>query len=413
MRAYERLMKYAKIWTTSDETTSQTSPSTDRQLELAQILASEMKKLGMDDATVDSNGYVMGHLPATDGCQDGVRLGFIAHLDTAPDAPGQNVQPQIHAHYDGQALTLPSGLVLDPAHFPDLSAMQGKTLLTSDGTTLLGADDKAGIAEILTMVEQLKQKHIPHGPLSIAFTPDEEIGSGARLLDLDKFAADFAYTVDGESNAEITYETFNAARACFDVAGISVHPGSAKGLMVNAALLACQINAMLPAGDIPALTEGYEGFFHLCSMTGSVEKAHLDYIVRDHHPAVFEARLDLLRHIEKTLNEKYGPGTVKLTITVQYRNMEEAIRPHMHLVETAKTVIASLGLTPDTTPVRGGTDGAALSFRGLPCPNLGTGGYAFHGPYEHICAEDMDTQTAILTGIVAAYAGRARASYGL
>ena len=409
MRAYERLITYAQIWTTSDETTSDRSPSTDRQLDLARVLATQMRELGLADAAVDANGYVLGHLPASPGYEGKTRLGFIAHLDTAPDAPGQNVKPQIHPNYDGRALTLPSGLVLDPARFPDLAAMQGKTLITSDGSTLLGADDKAGIAEILTMVEDLNRNQIPHGPLSIAFTPDEEIGSGARLLDLDKFAADFAYTVDGGSNAEITYETFNAAQAHFDITGASVHPGSAKGLMVNAALVACAINAMLPAADIPALTEGYEGFFHLTNMSGTVEKARLDYIVRDHSSAAFQARLDLLRHIEKTINEQYGAGTVRLTIRHQYSNMAEVLEPHMHLVETAKAVIESLGLTPDTAPVRGGTDGAALSFRGLPCPNLGTGGQAFHGPYEHICAEDMDTQTAILTGIVRAYADRDRA----
>lgn len=442
MRAYERLLKYVRVYTTSDESRGDVSPSTERQRDLARMLAGDMKDLGIEDAAVDENCYVIGHIPATEGYEDKAKLGFIAHMDTAPDAPGEHVQPQVHENYDGKAVVLKPAQVgeeknqagaekteagtekagasvekdaasegkageykvLDPEQFPDLLEMKGKTLITSDGTTLLGADDKAGISEILTMAEVLKEKKIPHGPISIAFTPDEEIGSGAHLLDLDKFGADFAYTVDGGATSEITYETFNAAQATFDIAGVSVHPGSAKGLMVNAALVGCEINSMLPAGDIPRLTEGYEGFFHLCGMKGDVEEARLTYIVRDHGAGHFQARLDMLSHIEKVVNEKYGEGTVKLTIKQQYRNMEEKIRPCMHLVDIAKKVISSLGIEPDTAPVRGGTDGAELSFRGLPCPNLGTGGFGFHGPYEHITAEDMDDEVKILTGIVEEYA---------
>lgn len=405
MRAYERLITYAKVWTTSDEE-GKGSPSTQRQFDLAKILVSEMQGLGIEDAVVDENCYVMGHLPATEGYEGKARLGLIAHLDTAPDASGNHVQPQIHENYDGQAIQLGDGKVLDPAAFPDLKEAKGKTLITTDGRTLLGADDKAGIAEILTLVERLKEEKIPHGPLSIAFTPDEEIGSGAGLLDLDKFGADYAYTVDGGANSEVTYETFHAAQATFEVKGVSVHTGSAKGLMVNAGLVGCQINQMLPAGDTPDQTEGYEGFFHLCSIEGSVEAAKLVYLVRDHKEGNFRARLDLLSHIEKVLNEKYGEGTVTLTVKQQYRNMEEKIRPCMHLVQIAKKVISGLGIEPDTSPVRGGTDGAELSFRGLPCPNLGTGGFGFHGPFEHITAEDMDREVEILTGIVEEYARR-------
>lgn len=417
MRAYERLIRYAKVWSTSDEAHGDASPSTERQWDLARMLVEDMNALGIRDAAADRNCYVIGHVPATPGYESKAKLGFIAHMDTAPDASGENVKPQIHENYDGGKVFLQGsteggstaapegGKVLDPEQFPELKDMKGKTLITSDGTTLLGADDKAGISEILTLIETLRDEKIPHGPLSIAFTPDEEIGSGAHLLDLDKFGAEIAYTVDGGATSEITYETFNAASAKFEITGVSVHPGSGKGIMVNAALVACEINSMLPAGDIPRLTEGYEGYFHLCRISGDVEKASLVYIVRDHKAANFQARLDLLAHAAKVINEKYGEGTVKLTIKQQYRNMEEKIRSHMDLVDVAKKAISSLGIVPDTSPVRGGTDGAELSFRGLPCPNLGTGGYGFHGPYEHITAEDMDDEVKILTEIVKGYAG--------
>lgn len=403
MRAYERLVRYAKVYTTSDPD-SETVPSTERQFDLARLLADEMKSLGIKDVTVTDKCYVTGILPAAKGCEDAAHIGFIAHMDTAPDYAGENVHPVLHENYDGEAIDLGNDLVLDPENFPDLKEMKGKTLITADGTTLLGADDKAGIAEIMTMAESLVSGNIPHGQISIAFTPDEEIGSGAAWLDLDAFAADYAYTVDGGYKGEITYETFNAAQAEYSITGFAVHPGSAKGLMVNAALVACEINSMLPAGDIPRLTEGYEGFFHLCDMKGDVSRASMTYIVRDHKESNFNARLDTLHHIEKTLNEKYGEGTVHLTIKMQYKNMEEMIRPCMHLVENAKKVMLGLGVEPDTSPVRGGTDGSELSFRGLPCPNLGTGGYGYHGPYEHIAAEDMDTVTDILLGIVKTYA---------
>ena len=405
MRAYERLLRYAKVWTTSDPENEACSPSAERELDLARILVEEMRSLGIGDASLDGNGYVTGHIPATPGLENRTKLGFIAHMDTAPDASGKDVRPQIHEHYDGKAVALGDGKVLDPADFPELTQMKGKTLITTDGTTLLGADDKAGIAEILTLVETLRDQKLPHGPLSVAFTPDEEIGSEARLFDLKQFGADYAYTVDGGATSEITYENFNAAGAQCEIRGVSVHTGSAKNLMINAGLVACEINAMLPAADIPRLTEGREGFFHLESISGTVEKAEVSYLVRDHSEGHFQARLDLLRHIEKTINEKYGEGTVKLTIQQQYRNMEEQIRPCTHLVENARKAISALGITPDSAPVRGGTDGAALSFRGLPCPNLGTGGYGFHGPFEHITAEDMDDEVKILVGIVAAYAG--------
>ena len=403
MRAYERLLNYVVIHTTSDEEI-ETTPSTDRQFDLARFLEKEMKELGIEDAAVDQHCYVTGHIPATKGYEKAPKIGFIDHLDTAPDCSGENVKPVIRENYDGNSVDLGNDRVLSTELFPHLKSLKGRTLVTTDGSTLLGADDKAGIAEIMTLVETLKSEDFPHGEICIAFTPDEEIGHGAELLDIAKFDADFAYTVDGGPENEIEYENFNAAKAVFKVRGVSVHPGDAKNRMVNAGLLACEIASMLPAAETPAHTEAREGFYHLTDIKGDVENAEIAYIVRDHDAGLFEAKLSTLRMIEKTLNEKYAPGTVSLKITEQYRNMIEKIRPHMHIVETAKTCIAEQGLTPLDVPVRGGTDGARLSFRGLPCPNLGTGGYAYHGPFEHITAEGMDSVVKILVAIVKKYA---------
>lgn len=405
MRAYERLLNYVVIHTTSDEA-AETTPSTKRQFDLADLLVKELKELGVEDASVDEHCYVTGHIPASEGYENAPKIGFIAHLDTAPDCSGENVKPVIHENYDGTDVDLGNGRRLSTALFPHLEKLRGRTLITTDGRTLLGADDKAGIAEIMTMVETLTNENIKHGPISIAFTPDEEIGHGADLLDLEKFGADFAYTVDGGPENEIEYENFNAAGAVFEIKGISVHPGDAKNRMVNAALVACEIASMLPPAETPAHTEGREGFYHLTDIRGDVESAEIKYIVRDHGLNMFEAKRETLRMIEKTLNEKYGAGTVTLTITEQYLNMIEKIRPHMHIVETAKECIAKQGMEPLEVPVRGGTDGARLSFRGLPCPNLGTGGYAFHGPLEHITAEGMDATVSVLTSIVSAYADK-------
>lgn len=407
MRAYERLLKYAKVHTTSDEE-STASPSSARQLTLARMLEEEMRALGMADAQLDGFGCVCGHLPATAGCEDAPRLGFIAHMDTSPDFSGENVHPVITEGYDGGDLALgTSGRTLSADMFPHLPSLRGRTLITTDGTTLLGADDKAGVAEILTLAEELGETGAPHGRLCVCFTPDEEVGRGTEHFDLEKLGADFAYTVDGGPEGEIVYENFNASEAVFEITGVNVHPGTAKGVMVNAALVAEELNAMLPAGDTPRDTEGYEGFFHLASVTGTVERARARYIVRDHDAARFEMRQEMLRHIEKLLNGKYGAGTVRLTLRMQYRNMAEKIRPaSFHLVENAEKAIRAAGLEPRTEPIRGGTDGAVLSWRGLPCPNLGTGGYAFHGPYEHITAEGMDACVAILRGITERYAGK-------
>lgn len=403
MRAYERLLKYVVIHTTSDEE-SKTVPSTDIQFDLARSLEAEMKELGISDVAVDEHCYVTGRIPASKGCEKAPKIGFIAHLDTAPDCSGENVKPLIHENYDGKDIDLGNGRTISTALFPHLLGLKGRTLITTDGTTLLGADDKSGIAEIMTMAEIMLKEDIPHGEICIAFTPDEEIGHGAELLDIESFGADFAYTVDGGPENEIEYENFNAAKAVFTIKGVSVHPGSAKNRMINAALIACEIASMLPAAETPAHTEEREGFYHLTDISGEVEHAKISYIVRDHDAELFNSKLKTLKLIEKVLNEKYGPGTVVLTLTEQYRNMIEKIRPHMHIVETAIECIKEQGLDAKGVPIRGGTDGAQLSFRGLPCPNLGTGGYAFHGPLEHITAEGMDAVVNIMCGIIKKYA---------
>lgn len=404
MRAYERLLNYVKVYTTSEDE-QEIVPSTSRQFDLGNQLAEELKSIGVQDVRIDDKCYVYGVIPATAGLEDKPAIGFIAHMDTAPDFSGENVNPQIIPDYDGTDVKLgESEYTLTLKDFPHLADLKGRTLITTDGTTLLGADDKAGVAEIMTMAEQIIKENIPHGKICIGFTPDEEVGRGADFFDVEGFGADFAYTVDGGAENEIEYENFNAAGAKVKIKGFSVHPGSSKNTMINAALVAMEFNSMLPAGDTPANTEEYEGFFHLCEMEGTVEKATLQYIVRDHSAASFEARENTLRHIEKLMNEKYGQGTVRLEIHEQYRNMAEKIESCMQLVDYAKDAIREQGMEPDTDPIRGGTDGSRLSFRGLPCPNLGTGGYAFHGPYEHITAEGMDTAVNVMLGILKRFA---------
>ena len=404
MRAYERFLNYAVVYTTSDEE-STSVPTTERQFDLARMLVRELQEMGVEDARVDEKCYVYGSIPATPGYENCVSLGFIAHMDTSPDFAGQGVKPQVIKEYDGQDVALgDSGRVLSVKQFPHLSGLKGRTLITTDGTTLLGADDKAGVAEIMTMAERILKSEIPHGKICIGFTPDEEVGSGADHFDVENFGAQFAYTLDGGVEAEVVYENFNACSAVFEVHGVNIHPGDAKDKMVNASLAAIEINQMLPSCDTPSHTEMYEGFFHLTSIEGNVEKAKMHYIVRDHDRGSFEARKKLLRFIEKTINEKYGPGTAVLQIRDEYENMEEKIKPCLHLIDNAKDAMRELGIEPDVSPVRGGTDGARLSFMGLPCPNLGTGGYAFHGPYEHITAEGMDTVVEIVLGIIRRYA---------
>ena len=396
MRAYERFLGYVRVHTTSDPA-STAAPSSARQLTLARLLADEMTALGLQNAHVDEYGVVYGWLPATPGREDEPALGFIAHMDTAPDFSGENVKPQLIECYDGGDVVLSgSGDVLSPAQFPTLAGLRGMTLITTDGTTLLGADDKAGIAEILTAIETILAEGRPHGRLCIAFTPDEEVGAGVDHFDIGKFGAAYAYTVDGGQEGEIAYETFNAATANVEITGMSVHPGSSKDTMINAALVAMEYNALLPAGDIPRLTEGYEGFFHLHELKGDVSAASMEYIVRDHDRAMFECRKQTMRHAAKVINERYGREVVRLSIRDTYYNMAERIAPHMHLIESAKRAAEKAGMTPFCEPVRGGTDGCRLSEMGLPTPNLCTGGFAYHGKFEHIAVESMDRCTRML-----------------
>ena len=396
MRAYERLLNYVKVYTTSDPE-SGTHPSTARQFDLARMLVKELQDLGLADAHVDEHCYVYATLPATPGQESAAPLGLIAHMDTADDASGENVQPQIHENYDGEAVTLPAtGTVLDPKVFPFLREMKGQTLITTDGSTLLGADDKAGVAEILSAAQLLLTSEKPHGTVKLAFTPDEEIGRGADRFDVKGFGADYAYTVDGGALGELEYENFNAASAKIEICGKSIHPGSAKGQMVNAALVAMELHSLLPALETPFYTENYEGFYHLVAMRGETEQAELQYIIRDHDRAKFEARKAVMEKACAEIDRRYGAGTAALTLRDSYYNMKEKIAPCMFLIENAKKAMASVGVTPKVVPIRGGTDGARLSFEGLPCPNLCTGGENFHGRFEYIPAEDMERITQLL-----------------
>ena len=400
MKAYERLLKYVQVDTPSDPQSGKT-PSSDCQFVLANLLVEELKALGVENAEVDEKCYVYATLPATEGCENGKRLGFIAHMDTAPDFNGCGVKPQVIENYNGNDVKLgESGRVLKVKDFPELANMKGRTLITTDGTSLLGSDDKSGIAEIMTMVERILLENIPHGKLCIGFTPDEEIGAGADHFDVERFGADIAYTLDGGMEGEIEYENFNAAGAKVVVHGNNVHPGSAKDIMVNAQLVAMELNGMLPANETPAHTEGYEGFFHLTDMSGNVEQAKLDYIIRDHSREKFEARKALMEKTVEALNEKYGAGTVELVLKDQYYNMKEMVEPHRYLIDYAKEAAKEVGVNPKVVAIRGGTDGARLSFMGLPCPNLGTGGFGFHGPYEHVTAEGMELCVEMMLKIV-------------
>lgn len=404
MRAYERLIKYAKVSTASEEGIG-VSPSTPRQFDLARLLVDELRELGVADAEVTDTCYVYGHLPATPGHEGAPCLGFIAHMDTSPDFSGENVKPRVIENYDGGDLELGAGRTLSVKQFPHLPSLKGRTLITASGDTLLGADDKAGIAEIMTLIEQLQGGEIAHGRIAVCFTPDEEVGCGTANFDIPKLGADFAYTLDGGAEGEVVYENFNACSAVVNITGVNVHPGSAKNVMVNAALVATEFNAALPNCETPRYTEGYEGFYHLTAIAGTAERAELRYILRDHDAKKLEMRRETMFHIMKILNERYGAGTVSLSFREQYRNMAEKIRPdYMHLVENAVKATENAGVEPLRQPIRGGTDGAQLSWEGLPCPNLGTGGYAFHGPYEHITAEGMDKCVEIIRGITEIYA---------
>ncbi len=405
MRAYERFLRYVPVWTTSDEV-SETVPSAARELDLARMLAEEMKELGITDARVDDKGYVYGYIPATPGYEDKASLGLIAHMDTAPDAPGEDIRPRLIEDYDGEDVRLgDGGKVLSVADFPHLKGLKGRTLIVTDGETLLGADDKAGIAEILTVAEELLNGEMPHGKICIGFTPDEEIARGSEHFDVEGFGADYGYTLDGSAEGEIQYENFNASTAVFTIHGVSVHTGTAKDVLVNSQTLAAEIHQMLLVSERPETTEGYEGFYHLVSVNGTVTETKMKYFIRDFDRADFQAKEERLRRIAAEMNEKYGEGRVEVEITESYRNMKEMVEPCRQLVEYALAATKAAGVEPDVAPIRGGTDGARLSFKGLPCPNLGTGGYAFHGVYEHITVEGMDLAVKIVKDIIRQFAG--------
>lgn len=385
------------IDTTSDPESGE-FPSSEAQSLFAEMLASRLAELGIEDINVDKYSYVYASLPAN--TDNAPAIGFISHMDTSPDCSGFGIKPNVIENYDGGDIAL-NGRTLSPAEFPTLNNYIGNTLITSDGTTLLGADDKAGISEIITAVKYLiDHPEIKHGKIGICFTPDEEIGAGADHFDVEAFGCDFAYTIDGGISGEISYENFNAARAKIDIAGKSVHPGDAKGIMINAGLAAAELNSLLPADEIPAKTEGYEGFFHLTHISGNVENAHLDYIIRDFDKASFENRKTLIRNAVDTINNKYTDTTATLTLYDEYYNMAEIIDKDSPVVAKAIAAIKKAGVEPIVEPIRGGTDGARITFMGLPCPNIFTGGHNFHGPYEYICVESMLAAVNTIINIV-------------
>lgn len=406
MRAYERLIKYAKYEAASDRA-SDSCPSTPEQLEFGRALAEEMRSLGIKDAHMDENGYVFGTIEANIEGWEGPVVGFIAHMDVVRDVPYQGIKPRVVENYSGGDIILnpEHNIVLSPSEYPELMNYVGKDLVVTDGTTLLGADNRAGIAEIMTMAEVLlTNPEIKHGTIKIGFTPDGEIGRGADRFDVRRFGADFAYTVDGGAFGEVEYETFNAATAKITVKGRNIHPGTAKNKMKNAALIAMEFNSLLPPAERPEHTEGYEGFYHLIDIAGVVEHACLTYIIRDHDKVKFRARKELLKRITELMNAKYGEDTVNLEIVDSYANMSEQIKPHWHLIENAYEAVREVGGKPHSIPVRGGTDGARLSFMGLPCPNLGTGSHNHHSKLEYACVQAMDDCVAVLVKLAEKYA---------
>ena len=404
MRPYERLLNYVKYDTASDGG-SETCPSTEKQLVFARALEQEMIDLGLQNVRLDKNGYLYGTVPGNIEGYNGPVLGFIAHMDVVDDVPSWDIKPRIVEKYDGGDIVLTgSGAVLSPAEFPELARCKGKSIMVTDGLTLLGADDKAGIAEILTLCEVLlKDPDFKHGPVQVAFTPDEEIGRGADLFDVPGFGADYAYTLDGGAYGELEYENFNAASLKVDIKGKNIHPGSAKDKMKNALTIGMEFEYLLPAQQKPEFTEKYDGFFHLTDMQGDVENASMRYILRDHDAAKLEQKKADAQAAAAFLNRKYGEGTVTLTIRDSYQNMADQIRPHWHLVDNAMEAMRRTGVEPVTVPIRGGTDGARLSFMGLPCPNLGTGGGNFHGKLEYCCVEEMDLAVDCMKHLVEIY----------
>ena len=400
----DRFLRYVSVHTTSDEN-SESQPSAAREWDLLKMLRDELSALGVD-VTLDEYGYVMASIPSNIG-KDVPAIGFIAHVDTAPDASGENVKPQIIKDYDGGDIALSGvpGLFLKPADFPEMLHYKGQTLITTDGTTLLGADDKAGVAEIMNAVQYIvEHPDFKHGPIKIGFTPDEEIGRGVVKFDVARFGADFAYTMDGGEIGELEYENFNAASAKIHIQGRNVHPGSAKGKMRNAILIATELNSLLPVEQRPEYTEGYEGFFHLIAFNGAVESADIAYIIRDHDRAKFEQKKQLMIQVCDFINAKYGAGTVGLVLKDQYYNMREQVEPHFHVVEKAIKAIEMAGIKPKVQPIRGGTDGANLSFKGLPCPNIFAGGLNFHGKMEFVPLESIQKASEVILNIITLYA---------
>lgn len=405
----DRFVKYIKIDTESDPN-NPAFPSTEKQWDLAKVLVEELKEIGMQEVTLDDNCYIMATLPSNVNYEVPT-IGFVAHIDTSPDYTGKNVNPQFHPNYDGKDIVLDKeeNVVLSPSYFEDLLLYKGQTLITTDGSTLLGADDKAGVAEIVTAMEYLiKNPEIKHGKIRICFTPDEEVGKGAHMFDVEKFGAEWAYTMDGSQVGELEYENFNAAGGKVIINGKIVHPGYAKGKMVNSMLIASDFIKALPTNEVPERTEGYEGFFHLHTMEGEVEKTTLQYIIRDHDMKLFKERKELFTKTAEDLNKKYGKGTVEVEVKDQYYNMKEKIEPVMHIVDIAEQAMKNLNIKPIIKAIRGGTDGAQLSFKGLPCPNIFAGGHNFHGRYEFIAAESMVKATNVIIEIAKITTERAK-----
>ena len=401
MNITERFLKYVSFCTTSDEETNMT-PSTPGQMEFAKYLASELKEIGMQEVTLDENGYVMATLPAN--VEGKPTIGFIAHMDTAPDASGKNVKARIVENYDGQDILLNAekNIVFEVAKYPEILDYKGQDIIVTDGTTLLGADDKAGLAEIVTACEYLIQHpEIQHGKIRVGFTPDEEIGQGADHFDVEKFGCDFAYTMDGGAVGELEYENFNAAGCKVKVHGVNVHPGYGYHKMINSMRIANHFATMLPRWETPEHTQGYEGFYHLIAMNGSVEETTLQYIIRDHDRARFESRKREIEHLARKINQEYGEGTVEVEIRDQYYNMREKVEPVMHIVTLVEEAMKEVGVTPKVQPIRGGTDGARLSFEGLPCPNIFAGGVNFHSRFEYLPIPSMEKAMEVILQIVA------------
>ena len=385
----DRFLKYVSFDTQSDEM-SETFPSTEKQKVLLKYLVEEMKSLGLTEVEMDEHSYAMGTIPATPGYEDRPAIGFIAHVDTSPDMSGANIKPQIIENYDGKDIRLNENLMMTVKDFPELSAFKGHTLIMTDGTTLLGADDKAGVAEIMTAAEYLMTHPlVKHGKIRIGFTPDEEVGRGVDYFNVEKFGAKFAYTIDGGFEGELEYENFNAASAKVAIQGRNVHPGYAKDKMINALQVAAEVNSLLPAWERPEHTDGYEGFYHLVGLIGSVENAEISYIIRDHIRDKFEAKKQFMMKVVELLTQKYGEGVLTLTLKDQYYNMREMVEPHPEVIDKAFKAMEQAGVTPIVRPIRGGTDGARLSYMGLPCPNLFTGGMNFHGKFEYCSLDTM------------------------